>query len=158
MRDLHPTVVGMETNSDSTDLDSRRDAVEADQRAVEEHLRAVMGEVQLVPADTTEGSRLRAEASRLREERQRLTDEADRIARRSVAAVTNIESERDRRRIALQILAVVVPWRDALPNLDFEQADLFRVRGHALLNYLDVAVMPYPELQDALAAARAELG
>lgn len=72
-------------------------------------------------------------------------------------AVVGIEREMERRRIGLQILAVVVPWRDALRELDVAECDLFRVRGHALLNYLDVAVLPYPDLQDALAAARSEL-
>lgn len=150
----------MRTADESRDPDSRRDDVEAERRAVEEDSRAVMRDIQLVPAGTTEASQLRREASHLREKQQRLTDEAGRNGR-SVAklphAVTDIEREMERRRIALQILAVVVPWRDALRELDVAECDLFRVRAHALLNYLDVAVMPYPDLQDALAAARSEL-
>ena len=72
-------------------------------------------------------------------------------------AVVDIERARERRRIGLQILAVVVPWRDALRELDVAECDLFRVRAHALLNYLDVAVKPFPDLQLALARARLEL-
>lgn len=119
-----------------------------------------MRDILLVPSDTPEASRLRSEAARLREEQQRLTDEAGRIERGVATlppAVADIEREMERRRISLQILAVVVPWRDALRDLDVEECELFRVRGHALLNYLDVAVMPYPDLQDELAAARSEL-
>lgn len=150
----------MRTDSDSRDSDPRSVDVETERRAVEENLLAVMRDIQLLPAGTTEANQLRKEASRLRTEQQRLADEAGRIER-SVAelphAVASIEREMERRRIALQILAVVVPWRDALRDLDAEECNLFRVRGQALLNYLDVAVMPYPDLQGELAAARSEL-
>ena len=63
----------------------------------------------------------------------------------------------ERERIALQIQAVVVPYRIELERNDRDVCELYRVRAHALLNYLDAAVGPYPDLQDALAAARAEL-
>ena len=150
----------MRTDDDARDPDSRRDDVEADQRTVEEHLRAVMRDIQHAPPGTTEASQLATEAGRLREEQRRLTDEISRLERQVATlppAPADLEREIERRRIALQILAVVVPWRDALSDLDVEECDLFRVRGHALLNYLDAAVMPYPDLQDALAAARSEL-
>jgi len=62
-----------------------------------------------------------------------------------------------RQRIALQIRAVVVPYRIEQERNDREVCEMFRVRAHALLNYLDAAVGPYPDLQDALAAARTEL-
>lgn len=125
--------MGMKAVDESRNPVSHRDDVEAETRAVEEDLRA---------------------------EHQRLTDGAGRNGRGVAAlhhAVTGIEGVMERKRIALQILAVVVPWRHELPQMDPADRDLFRVRAHALLNYLDVAVMPYPDLQDALAAARAEL-
>lgn len=102
----------------------------------------------------------RAVEEDLRAEHQRVTDEAGRNGRSVAAlhhAVTGIEGVLERKRIALQILAVMVPWRHELPQMDPADCDMFRARAHALLNYLDVAVMPYPDLQDALAAARAEL-
>ena len=113
VRHLHPTVVGMNTDGESRDPDSRWDEAQTEPRG--------------------------------------------RGAATPPPAVADLEREMDRRRIALQIMAVVVPWRDAVRELPLEECDLFLVRAHALLNYLDVAVMPYPDLQDALAAARSEL-
>ena len=150
----------MSTDDDSQAPDSRWDDIETDRRAVEAHLRPVMRDIQLAPPSTTEANQLATEAGRLRKEQQRLTDEAGLnglSAETLPHALAGNEREMERRRIALQILAVVVPWRDALCDLDVEECNLFRVRGHALLNYLDAAVMPYPDLQDALAAARSEL-
>jgi hypothetical protein len=149
----------MRSDDEPRDPDSRWDAIKADRRTVEEHLGEVMRDLQHVDPDTAEASRLRSEANRLREERQRLADEAGRVGL-TVAlphAEPDSERERDRRRIALQILAVVAPWRDARPDMDQEECEQFRVRGQALLNYLDVAVLPYPDLRAALAAARLEL-
>ena len=132
MRRQHPTVTGMNAGNESRNPVSHQGDVEGETRAVTEHLR---------------------------DEHRRLTDEAARNGR-SVAGlphVTGIERVMERKRIARQILAVVVPWRHEMPLMDPADCDLFRVRARALLNYLDVAVLPYPDLQDALAAARAEL-
>ena len=152
----------MKAAHESQDPGSRWDDIAAERSAVEGELRAVRRHIEAVPGGSVEARQLRREAGRLRDEHQRLTAEADRNGL-SVAtlprAPTGIEHEMERRRIALQILAVVIPWRDALREMDSEECNLFRVRAHALLNYLDVAVMPHhPDLQDALAAARAELG
>lgn len=150
----------MRENADPPNPDSRWEEIERDRRVVEEHLDAVMRDIQLVPAGTTEAGQLHDEARRLGDEHQRLGDEAARIRPgvvRHPRAVADIERVRERRRIGLQILAVVVPWRDAFPDMYREECDLFRVRAHALLNYLDVAVLPYPDLREALADAKKEL-
>lgn len=151
----------MKTADESRDPDSRSHDVGAVRRAVEEDPRTVMRDIQLVHSGTTEASQLRRKARRLRKEQQRLTDEAGRnglSVETLPHAVAGNEREMERRRIALQILAVVVPWRGALREMDVAESNLFRVRGHALLNHLGAAVMPYPDLQNALAAARSELG
>jgi len=64
----------------------------------------------------------------------------------------------DRERIALQIRAVVVPYRLEQERRDPEACESYRGRARPLLDYLDDAVGPHPDLQAALAAARAELG
>lgn len=72
--------------------------------------------------------------------------------------MTIMESvELERERIALLIQAVVVPYRIELERNDPEVCAMYRGRAHALLDYLNEAVVPYPDLQDSLAAARAEL-
>ena len=67
----------------------------------------------------------------------------------------NAASERER--IALQIQAVVAPYRDHLVTEDREVRDGYRLRATSLLDGLDVAALPFPDLRDRLFAARAEL-
>ncbi len=72
--------------------------------------------------------------------------------------MTIMESvELERERISLLIQAFVVPYRIELERNDPEVSAMYRGRAHALLDYLNEAVGPYPDLQDDLAAARAEL-
>ena len=66
-----------------------------------------------------------------------------------------ITSERER--IALQIQAVVAPYRDAMVRSDSGICDGYRLRASSLLDGLDIAAQPFPDLQDSLSAARAEL-
>ncbi len=67
----------------------------------------------------------------------------------------NAESERAR--IALQIQAVVVPYRDHRVTGDSAICDGYRLRAMSLLDGLDTAAVPFPDLQDSLSAARTEL-
>jgi hypothetical protein len=67
----------------------------------------------------------------------------------------NAESERAR--IALQIQAVVAPYRDHRVTDDSEVCDGYRLRAISLLDGLDTAARPFPDLQDSLSAARTEL-
>lgn len=59
-------------------------------------------------------------------------------------------------RIALQIQAVVEPYDESVRNDVWARA-AYRLRARTLLDDLDVAVRPFPDLQDRLSAARAEL-
>lgn len=63
----------------------------------------------------------------------------------------------ERARIALQIQAVVVPYRDDLDRNDPAVCAGYRLRASSLLDGLDTAVRPFLDLQDRLAAARLEL-
>ena len=63
----------------------------------------------------------------------------------------------ERERIALQIQAVVAPYRDHLVTEDTEVRDGYRLRATILLDGLDIAALPFPDLRDRLFAARAEL-
>ena len=64
----------------------------------------------------------------------------------------------ERERIALQIQAVVAPYRDHLVTDDSGGSwDGYRLRARSLLDALDSAARPFPDLQDRLSAARAEL-
>ena len=63
----------------------------------------------------------------------------------------------ERARIALQIQAVVVPYRDHLVTDDPDVCDGYRLRSRSLLDGLDTAVVPFPDLRASLSAARAEL-
>ncbi|MDX6534841.1 MAG: hypothetical protein QOF68_2585 [Gaiellales bacterium] len=63
----------------------------------------------------------------------------------------------ERERIALQIQAVVAPYRDHLVTDDPAVCDGYRLRARSLLDGLDTAVVPFPDLLASLAAARAEL-
>ena len=64
----------------------------------------------------------------------------------------------ERERIALQIQAVVVPYRDQHATDDSASWDGYRLRASSLLDGLDTAVLPFPDLLASLSAARAELG
>jgi hypothetical protein len=69
----------------------------------------------------------------------------------------NQNAASERARIALQIQAVVAPYRDHLVTEDREVRDGYRLRATSLLDGLDVAALPFPDLRDRLFAARAEL-
>ena len=64
----------------------------------------------------------------------------------------------ERARIALQIQAVVVPYRDQLVTDDPAVCDGYRLRARSLLDGLDTAIVPFPDLRARLSAARVELG
>ena len=66
-------------------------------------------------------------------------------------------AELERARIALQIQAVVAPYRDHLVTDDPALCDGYRLRARSLLDGLDTAVVPFPDLRASLSAARAEL-
>ena len=63
----------------------------------------------------------------------------------------------ERERVALQIQAVVVPYRDQLVTDDPAVCEGYRLRARSLLDGLDTAVVPFPDLQAILSSARAEL-
>ena len=63
----------------------------------------------------------------------------------------------ERRRIALQIRAVRVTFRVEQPRGSPETMAAFRSRARELLDGLEDAVRPFPELEDELADARAEV-
>lgn len=63
----------------------------------------------------------------------------------------------DRRRIALQIRAIRVTLRVEEPRHNPETMEAFRSRARTLLDGLEEAVRPFPDLEDALAEARAEV-
>lgn len=64
---------------------------------------------------------------------------------------------RDRRRIELQIRAVIVPFRVEVRRRDAPTIEELRKRGRALLAGLDEAVRPYPDLAERLREARHEV-
>ncbi len=59
-------------------------------------------------------------------------------------------------RIALQIQAVVEPYDESVQDHVWARA-AYRLRARTLLDDLDVAARPFPDLQDRLSAARAAL-
>ncbi len=63
----------------------------------------------------------------------------------------------ERERIALQIRAVVAPYRDHLVTDDPVICDGYRMRACRLLDGLEMAARDFPDLQGSLSAARAEL-
>ena len=65
---------------------------------------------------------------------------------------------RERERIALQIQAVVAPYHDEAVTGDTRVLAGYRLRARGLLDGLDIAVLPFPDLSASLSAARAELG
>jgi len=63
----------------------------------------------------------------------------------------------DRRRIALQIQAILLPYRVERRRRDSRVMEQFRERAQALLNDLDESVGTDTELRQALSDARREL-
>ena len=63
----------------------------------------------------------------------------------------------DRRKIELQIRAVVVTYRVGVRRRDAPTMEGFRERARALLDGLDEEAGQYPELAEQLEAARHEL-
>ena len=59
-------------------------------------------------------------------------------------------------RIALQIQAVVDPYDESVREDVWARAE-YRLRAQPLLDGLDIAARPFPDLQVRLSAARAEL-
>ena len=63
----------------------------------------------------------------------------------------------ERERIALQIQAVVAPYSADLVRDDPAGWDGYRLRARSLLDGLDAAARPFPDLQGRLSAARSQL-
>ncbi len=63
----------------------------------------------------------------------------------------------DRRRITLQIRAILVPFVAEQRRLDSDAMKPVRSRARELLDALEEAVQPYPDLQDELAQARRQV-
>jgi len=63
----------------------------------------------------------------------------------------------DRRRITLQIRAILVPFRREQRRLEPDAMKAVRSRARELFDGLEEAVEPYPDLQDELAQARREV-
>jgi len=63
----------------------------------------------------------------------------------------------DRRRIELQIDAVLVPFRREQTRQAHSTMDVFRARAHSILDALEEDARRYPDLQARLAEARREL-
>lgn len=62
-----------------------------------------------------------------------------------------------RRQIELQIRAVIVPYRVEVRRRDAPTIEEFRQTARALLDGLDEAVKPFPDLAEQLRDARLEL-
>ena len=63
----------------------------------------------------------------------------------------------DRRRIGLQIRAILVPYRVERRRRDGATMQEFRVRARRMIDSLEPSVESDPELQQALSDARAEI-
>ena len=63
----------------------------------------------------------------------------------------------DRRRIALEIRAIVIPFRVERRRRDSAAMQQFRLRARRMMDALDERVEADPELQKALADARREI-
>ena len=63
----------------------------------------------------------------------------------------------DRRRVALQIRAILVPYRVERRRRDGVVMQEFRLRARRLIDSLEPTVQADPELQQALSDARAEI-
>jgi hypothetical protein len=63
----------------------------------------------------------------------------------------------DRRRIALQIRAILIPYRVERDRRDSATMAEFRLRARRMIDGLEEGVRADPELQKALADAREEI-
>ena len=63
----------------------------------------------------------------------------------------------DRRRIALQIRAILIPFRVERQRSDSATMEQFRLRARQMMDALDERVEADPELRKALADARREI-
>ena len=63
----------------------------------------------------------------------------------------------DRRRIALQIRAILIPYRVERQRRDTATMEEFRLRARRMMDALDERVEDDPELSKALADARREI-
>jgi hypothetical protein len=63
----------------------------------------------------------------------------------------------DRRRIALQIRAILVPYRVERLRRDSATMAEFRLRARRMMDGLEESARAYPELQKALDDAREEI-
>ena len=63
----------------------------------------------------------------------------------------------DRRRITLQIRAIVIPYRVEHQRRDSATMEQFRLRARRMMDALEESVEGDPELQKALADARREI-
>lgn len=63
----------------------------------------------------------------------------------------------DRRRIKLQLRAVIVTYRIEVRRRDSPTMEEFREHAHSLLRSLEDEVQPHPDLQIALAEVRREI-
>ena len=63
----------------------------------------------------------------------------------------------DRRRIELQLRAILLTYRVEQRRRDSSTMREFRERAYSLLNGLELAVARYPDLKAALDSAREEL-
>ncbi|MEO7296137.1 MAG: hypothetical protein ABIZ57_08325 [Candidatus Limnocylindria bacterium] len=63
----------------------------------------------------------------------------------------------DRRRIELQLRAIIVTYRIELRRRDSQTMQEFRDHAHSLLRSLEEEVQPHPDLQIALTEVRLEI-
>jgi len=63
----------------------------------------------------------------------------------------------DRRRIELQLRAIIVTYRIELRRRDSQMMEEFRDNAHSLLRSLEEEVQPHPDLQIALTEVRREI-
>jgi hypothetical protein len=63
----------------------------------------------------------------------------------------------DRRRIELQIRAIVVSYRIERRRRDTRTIEEFRARAHSILDGLEEETRPYPDLEARLVETRHEL-
>ena len=63
----------------------------------------------------------------------------------------------DRRRIELQMRAILVMYRIERRGPNRMTVDRFRVRAHQLLDEVDAEVAPHPDLRGRVAEVRAEI-
>ena len=63
----------------------------------------------------------------------------------------------DRRRIELQIDAILVPFRIERTRRSHSTMDEFRARAHSILGGLEADARPYPDIEARLVEVRREL-